>query len=522
VIEPEAVIDPETVAPAADPRPRRRALVAGVTLLAVLAGAVAVTAGGRSDPKPLALMAGNGAGFGAESMAARDGGNPAPAIAPAQGASADRAMYPYGGWGMKFEVEGKLPDLPDHAAAWRVNGPDLDRAAVARIADALGVKGAPVQRDGGWFVEGGDWTLSAFGGDAMGKGGAWYLNLYRSRFNGAAEDAQANDPPAGPAISRADAEQRVQDLLERMGAPRASWKIETTDTEIGVGWACAAPAPAISPEEMRKLEADKLSQMDPGAPVANAAHPELIGPTPADMPVSSGNVASCPQPPPPVKGFSVALYPVLDGRRADWPVWNVMMRSDGRVENLSGSWVTFERAGDYRLRGVEAALEDLRSPPVAYATDMPASAVEPATPPPAQTSAGVVEGSGGSAGSAPGRMPVGYDVTSPAPDVAPCPPVPVEDGKSVSSPLIACAPLAPQVVKITGVELGLTQTSVFEDGQVRLAMVPSYRFTGHFDNGSPWETSVIALHPDAIAPPPVDDVKPLQTRTSPAQPAIRD
>jgi hypothetical protein len=218
---------------------------------------------------------------------------------------------------------------------------------------------------------------------------------------------------------------------------------------------------------------------------------------------------------------------VLDGRRADWPVWNVTMRSDGRIENLSGSWVTFERAGDYKLRGVDAALKDLQSPPVAYATDLPANAVEPATPPPAQTSAGVVEGSSGAAESVPSRMPVEYDVTSPAPDVAPtCPPIPVPDGKSVSSPMIGCAPLAPQVVRITGVELGLMQTSVFEDGQVRLAMVPSYRFTGHFDNGSPWETSVIALHPDAIAPPPnypiESDVRPLQTQTSPAQPALRD
>jgi hypothetical protein len=59
-----------------------------------------------------------------------------------------------------------------------------------------------------------------------------------------------------------------------------------------------------------------------------------------------------------------------------------------------------------------------------------------------------------------------------------------------------------QVVTITGVELGLVQATVFEDGQARLHLVPSYRFRGHFDNGTPWETSVIALHPDAIAPPP--------------------
>ncbi len=161
------------------------------------------------------------------------------------GAAADSrsAIYPYGGgWGLKFEVEGQLPALPDHAAAWQVNGPDLDRAAVARIAGALGVTGTPVQRDGGWFVEGGDWTLTAYGGDAMGKGGAWYLNLYRSRFNGGRRRRPRRRAPAGPAISRADAERRVRDLLDRMGAPKASWKVETTDTEIGTGWACAAPA----------------------------------------------------------------------------------------------------------------------------------------------------------------------------------------------------------------------------------------------------------------------------------------
>ncbi|HEX6382709.1 MAG TPA: hypothetical protein VF180_15815, partial [Acidimicrobiia bacterium] len=186
MIETEAVIDPEAVPPTPPSRQRRRAIVAGVTLLAVIAGAIAVAGGGSgSDPKPLALMAGNGAGFGAETLAARDG-SPAPAVAPAQDAAAGSraAIYPYGGWGLKFEVEGELPELPDHAPAWRVDGPDIDRAAMVRIADALGVQGTPVQRDGGWFVESGDWTLNAFGGEASGKGGAWYVNLYRNRFDG--------------------------------------------------------------------------------------------------------------------------------------------------------------------------------------------------------------------------------------------------------------------------------------------------------------------------------------------------
>jgi len=498
VIELEAVIEPEAGGPTPSPRRRRLAVLAGVTVLAVVAGGIAVAGGGRSEPRPLALMAGNGAGSGAETMAARAGGA-APAVAPAQGAAADSkaAIYPYGGWGMKFEVEGQLPDLPDHAAAWRVNGPALDRPAIARIAEALGVNGTPVQRDGGWFLDNGDWTLYA-SGDPSGMPGPWSISLYRSRVDGL--DASAADAAAGPAIAKEDAERRVRELLDRMHAPSATWTFDTTETEIGVGWACAAPARAMSPEELTKLEADKLRQVEQAASASSSVDAAVVGPTPADIPAPTdkpapvGNVASCPPPPPPVKGWTVALHPVLDGHRADWAVWNVTLRSDGEIESLYGSWVTFERAGNYKLRGVEAALKDLRSPPVAYATDFPARAIEPAMAPPGKTSSSSAVG-----------MPV-------APDCQPVPmPLPAQDGGVTSSMAPNCAPPAPQVVKVTGVELGLLQTSVFEDGQVRLALVPSYRFTGHFDNGSPWETSVIALHPDAIAPPPSfpigDDVR---------------
>jgi len=485
-MELEAVIEPEAVPPAPSPRRRRRAVLAGVTALVVVAGGLAFAGRGRSEPAPLALMAGNGAGVGAESMAARNG-SPEPAIAPAQGGAADSkaAIYPYGGWGMKFEVEGQLPDLPDHAAAWRINGPALDRAAVARIAGALDLRGTPVERDGGWFVEAGEWTLSAYGADVFAS-----INLYRTQPD------RRDAPPTGAAISRAEAEAKVRDLLDRMGAPAASWRIETSETEIGAAWGCAAPA-TVSPGELTKLEADKVAQLEREDPAVTVA------PAPADQPVASATTPittpSCPPPPPAVKGFNVALYPTLDGRTTDWAPWTVTLRSDGSIEGLYGSWVSFERAGNYKLRGVDAALKELESPPVPYATDLPVTTT------------------------APSRMPLtDAGATSPAPDVAPCPPILVPDGKAVSSPLIACAPPTPQVVKVTGVELGLVQASVFEDGEVHWTLVPAYRFTGHFDNGSPWSTSVIALHPDAIAPPPnypVSDIKPEQSRTSPAPPA---
>ncbi|MCA1846331.1 MAG: hypothetical protein LC792_24670, partial [Actinobacteria bacterium] len=95
MIEPEAVIDPEAVPPAPQAGRRRRALIAGVTLLAMVAGGVAIAAGtGRTEPRPLALMVSDGrsAGGTAESQTMA-----APAIARAPGATTDSelaAPYP--------------------------------------------------------------------------------------------------------------------------------------------------------------------------------------------------------------------------------------------------------------------------------------------------------------------------------------------------------------------------------------------------------------------------------------------
>jgi hypothetical protein len=428
VIELEAMIEPEAVPPAPRRGRRRQAVVAGVTLLTLVAGGVVLAGGGRSEPK-LALMAGNGAG-GAETMAGRSA---APAAVPAIGTAADSqaAMYPYGGWGLKFEVDGPLPDLPDHAAAWKVNGPSLDRVAIGRIAGALGLTGDAAQRDGGWFLETADSSFNAFD-----NGGTWAINFYRGAMSGRIADPGVSAAPTGPAISRADAEQRVRDLLDNMGAPTANWHFETTDTQVGVGWACAAPATGSASGTAGSTPSAGPAEVAPAMPVGK--------------PAPDGSVASCPPPPPPVQGFSVALSPVLDGRRADWPVWTVTLRSDGRVENVYGSWASFGRGSDYKLRGVSDALENLRAVP-----DVMPLAAGTATAP-------------------------AVDMPYPMPTVPP----------------------APQVVKITGVELGLVPTSVFEDGKVRMALVPAYRFSGHVETGSPWQTSVIALHPDAIAPPP--------------------
>ena len=138
------------------------------------------------------------------------------------------------------------------------------------------------------------------------------------------------------------------------------------------------------------------------------------------------------------------------------------------------------------------------------AVDLPASIPPDAG---ATTSAG-----SGSSGSAPTRLPqdgastvttaVAMPAIEPAPPVCGPMPMPMPAEKAASSYAPGCVSPEPQVVTITGVELALIQAPVFENGQTRLHLVPAYRFTGHFDHGTPWEASVVALHRDAIAPPP--------------------
>jgi hypothetical protein len=471
-------------------------VLAGLTVLAVVASGVAVAAGaGHARPAPLALMAGNGNGNGAgpgTERAVAPAAATATATGPASASADSRSFaYPYGGWGLTFKVDGALPSLPDHAVAWKVSAPALDRAAFARMAGALGVAATPTPRDGGWFADDGNWTLAAFPGQDL-----WSISYYGSSPGSPADDAARESAPSsatgsaqgpvGPALSRADAEGRVLALLDRMGAPAASWRIETTETETGAGWACAAPA--VSSDELKMLEAEKLRQVN-----------------------------QCGAPPALVKGFNVAAFPVLDGHRVEWPVWNLTLRSDGRIENLYGSWVAFQRGGDYKLRGAAAALKELQSPPQLPAVMTERTTGDGLTVDPAAKgngvsgpAAGTIPVAAGSTVAAPSRLPIDGGGAVPAPGMATpaiapvCPPegVPSAPQKATSSSVPSCAAPAAQTVTITGVELGLLQAPVFEDGRVRLELVPAYRFLGHFDNGTPWETSVIALHPDAIAAPP--------------------
>ncbi len=500
----------ETSVPTPTSRPRRvKISVAVVALVAVLAGSVAVAMSGDKEPEPLALVAGNQGDARAEGTAA---GNFAPAVAPTPMGAADSKMSldAPGYWGgIEYKVEGKLPDLGDKGVAWRVLTPDLDRATVVRWATALGLSGTPQQRDGSWVIETADATFSAYPGDG------WSISYNRN----------TGERRSG-AVSAESAERRARDLLENLGVLDGEWRVQVYETEIGFGYACA---------EAVKLREEEMSRIDPDGTVSNDSGISS-GPTPDVAPPSLPSMPDCPPPPPPVKAQNVSFFPVVGGMRTEWSGWNVTVGPEG-IENLYGTWATFEKGDEYKLRSVDAALEELRqggrmsimpAPMPMPADDM--GTVEPATDPAMdslETSSG--GGTSGSPGMTSGSagMASGAGVATSAPAVD----LPAQSDIDPAQPAIypypyPCPPEAdcvapePQVVTITGVELALLPNPVYSGrtAPARMYLVPAYRFTGTFQGGEAWETTVIALHPDAIAPPPVFDAPPVKGTESTSLP----
>lgn len=474
----QTVIDTE----ATTPRPRRgRAVLAGIAVLALLAAGVAVATRGDGGPSKLALATDATAGAG--TAGAQDESVGAPTAADATHGGAASSMIAPGWYGLDFEVDGTLPELGGRAPAWKAVALDFDRAAFAAFAAALGLGGDAVARDGGFLLENTDGTLSAFKSSE-----GWSVNFYRQIGVGA--------EPAPLGISAAEAERAARDVLDTVDALPGRWAARSFETETGYGYACASPA------DLRAVEAEKLADESAGAaePAQDVIAPDGPG---SDGPASSspvavtapGSAAGCPQPPAPTKAWNVVFAPSLGDVSTDWAPWTVTVSGNGLIENLSGTLARFERAGEFERRGTAAALEELRAHSgagVAVPMPLPVAVDDVAgipAPPDAAVESGATSG-GGSVGNAGGDTPT--MVVAPEPDLgnlpAPMPPEPAE----------------PQVVTINGVEPSLTAVPVWTDGEhTQLYLVPAYRFTGHLPGGDPWETTVIALHPDAIAPPPV-------------------
>lgn len=467
----------EPTTPSPQPRRhRRRALVAGVSVLAAAAAAVAVTAGGGGTGNRLSLVSGGTVADAESARSAAPAGEPAPM---ANGDAGDAVMSPgpsngsakmsiAPGYQTTYEIDGDLSQLGGEGRAWRFVAPEFDGKDAARMAAAFGLAGTPTERDGGWILETADGHFSAFPSTD-----SWSINFNRSQAPAA----------GGSGISAAAAEAAAEALLDDLGVLEGRWETEAMATEVGAAYGCAMPAmPAdlgdaatsdvdLSPEELKARE----SGIDPNL---------------------------CPPAPAPVAAQHVAFYPVLDGLRPDWSAWGVTVAAGGEIHGVYGTWTELREAGSYKLRSVDAALDELRNPvnyagegvrpmPAIASDDMATTAVAPAAP------------VSGAATPAAGMTGAGTSGAEPAVDMPAVMPAP-----DYCDPAADCGvPMVPveQKVTITGVSRGLTLTSVWTDGTIQTHLVPAYRFTGKWSSpemGDRWETTVIALHPDAIAPPP--------------------
>ncbi|MFJ6544353.1 hypothetical protein ACIQMP_27395 [Streptomyces sp. NPDC091385] len=194
---------PHSDEPAPPPRPRTALIVASVAaaVLALGGGGAWLAAGVGADSEPGAAGAG-----GTPPPLALDGGSTA-GIAPGE-------SNPYG---VRYVAEGKLPDGPGSAAVRTPEGA-VGKDAVARLARALEVDGAPVADGDGWRVGGraGEPVLRVSGGSA----GGWSFSRYTPGTDNCPKaDVCAQDPvaPAADAVSVAKARAVVAPVLKALG-----------------------------------------------------------------------------------------------------------------------------------------------------------------------------------------------------------------------------------------------------------------------------------------------------------------
>lgn len=416
----------------------------------------------------------------------------------AAASTASRTMLAPAFGGFEYKVAGTLPELPSTAPGYQL-GTTTTAAAVRALAEALGLDGEVVEKDGAWVVTAGGKELRV--DEAPGL--PWYLGP------SCPEQPVSSDGPA--------------DLVARFCGQGVA---------VGSG-SGLAPAPEPAP-----AVAEPVCKVTPTGEVCSAASPTVAVASPA--PVPSPTVAACkpdatdcavpppvdtpvpvplPAPDPPARpaGFPTReaaerqardLFDRLGVGTVDfamddgWLTWearvepnvdglpvfglwhSVSIGAGGEVERANGYLARPERIGDYPLVGVAKGLERLKNPATmsaggAVATDVATFEATGETIEPATT---VVDGdsTAGSVGSAGAGVsgitaeeaakleaerreaeanvdcadPTVRCQTAPPPDlvVDPLPPVPVE----------------PVVQTITGVHLALMQ--------IDAVLVPVYVF----------------------------------------------
>ncbi|MEU1465322.1 hypothetical protein ABZ467_32565 [Streptomyces sp. NPDC005727] len=186
-----------------------------VVIVSVAAAVLLVGGGGA-----YLAAAGGGAGHRADAGASGGGATPSPLRLDGwtRGGTEGIAPGEPDPYGATYVAVGELPDGPGSAPVY-VPGGEVGRERVARLAEALGVDGAPVAEGPGWRVGGKDGSGPVLRVNRAAPGD-WTF----SRYSPGTDDCRkvtvcAHDPaaPAADPVSVADAEKAAAPVLKALG-----------------------------------------------------------------------------------------------------------------------------------------------------------------------------------------------------------------------------------------------------------------------------------------------------------------
>lgn len=432
-----------------------RSIVAAVLAPLVLAiGALVLVA--NQEPALQKLSVG-GSGAAQERSAGDAGSNSGFAT------SAPMMAMPYGG--ANYVLDGDLPDLDDKAPAYRYVRQD-GAAAAAKVAEALGLKGEPQQKESGWEVRDGSRTLVV--NDFPGlpwflsecfmspNGGIANTDEARPEFSGCGLKAEPLPPVPAPTPDEA------QVVPGTAGSSEPCPYKELPDGSVSDCGINILPGEPTTPYEPVRPEG--LPDRQSAEASARSAL-DRLGVASQDLQLEDGFSAWYARAPMRIGGFEVQT------------ITSVSIGVDGVIVGGNGMAGEPEHLGDYPLVSVQAGFERLQQgrfvghlamagmardlPAIAKAVPPPPSAAETTIPsldcvpppvclPPSDDVAGITKeefecrrfGAG--------------PTDPPSPDV--CSPVPPYEPP----------PYEPPVIKVTGAHIVLVQ--------VDATLMPAYVF----------------------------------------------
>ncbi len=347
------------------------------------------------------------------------------ALSKVAAGTADAAIYP--ARTTVYTLDGTLADLGSAAPVRKLIGHEMTDADLARIAAALGMQGTPRRTADGASLENGDATLTI-----TTTGGVTVVDYFQTAGaagvdggSSAGSPGTASDPPIPAPDVKPDPMPTMPPPVDVPSADDAANIAQSLLDNLGV------------------LDGQQWSHAveDPDTAVSSCA---------------AADGSECPPTEPmPVYSRTVTYELLIDGQKAPGVSWSVAIGERGRIEYLSGTWISTQDLGEYPLISTTQAFEDLKKgdglPQPMTAQDTPAIAEAP---------------------DAPNRP----DTIDPPPAIQ---------------------------VRITGASLGVMRWDGTENGNPVAYLVPTYRFHANTD-GSEYDVEVIALDPASFTLTPSD------------------